>query len=154
MTGQKVLVLDANILIRAVLGQRVRHLIKQYQDRVDFYVPDLCLVEARRHLPGILSDRGVQVEPGVAMLEEISSLMEPVSPGLYARFKIPALQRVSSRDPKDWPIVATALLLRCPIWTEDRDFFGIGIPTWVTELVEIFLDDPQPEPALPAYPVT
>jgi hypothetical protein len=27
-------------------------------------------------------------------------------------------------DSEDWPVLACALILDCPIWTEDRDFFG------------------------------
>jgi predicted nucleic acid-binding protein len=50
-----------------------------------------------------------------------------------------ARRRLSGRDENDWPIVALALQLECPIWTEDRDFFGIGIPTWTTSRIEIFL---------------
>lgn len=50
-----------------------------------------------------------------------------------------ALQRIGRRDPDDWPIVAAALALDCPIWTEDRDFFGAGVATWTSELVEIYL---------------
>ena len=37
------------------------------------------------------------------------------------------------------PILAAALALRCPIWTEDADFFGTGIGTWTTDRVELFL---------------
>lgn len=44
-----------------------------------------------------------------------------------------------SCDEEDWPIVATALLLKCPVWTEDRDFFGSGIPTWTTETIDLYL---------------
>ena len=36
----------------------------------------------------------------------------------------------------DWPIVAVALLLDFPIWTEDQDFFGAGVATWTTDRVE------------------
>ena len=50
-----------------------------------------------------------------------------------------ALNRIYERDEKDWPIVALALAFDCPIWTEDQDFFGIGIPTWRTKNIEIFL---------------
>ena len=39
-----------------------------------------------------------------------------------------------------WP----ALLLSCPIWTEDRDFFGTGVATWTTGLVELYFTDPNP----------
>ncbi|WP_455227346.1 PIN domain-containing protein [Lautropia mirabilis] len=27
----------------------------------------------------------------------------------------------------------------CPIWTEDQDFFGTGVPTWTTDRVELYL---------------
>ena len=57
-----------------------------------------------------------------------------------------ALQRIGRRDPDDWPIAAAALVLDCPIWTEDKDFFGAGIPTWTSDLVEIYLrGDRQPD---------
>jgi predicted nucleic acid-binding protein len=45
----------------------------------------------------------------------------------------------SCGDPDDWPIVAAALLLDLPIWTEDQDFFGSGIAIWTTDRVEIYL---------------
>ncbi|WP_083503856.1 PIN domain-containing protein [Legionella nautarum] len=36
-------------------------------------------------------------------------------------------------------MVATRLVLDCPIWTEDKDFFALGMPTWTTERIHIFL---------------
>jgi predicted nucleic acid-binding protein len=50
-----------------------------------------------------------------------------------------ALDRIGTRDPMDWPIVAAALALDCPIWTEDKDFFGSGMATWTTDRIEIYL---------------
>jgi predicted nucleic acid-binding protein len=50
-----------------------------------------------------------------------------------------ARARIIRRDPDDWPTIACALTLDCPIWTEDRDFFGAGVPTWTTDRVELFL---------------
>jgi predicted nucleic acid-binding protein len=49
----KGIILDANILIRAVLGSRVRGLIELYADRVRFFTPELCVAEAQRHLPSL-----------------------------------------------------------------------------------------------------
>ena len=40
---------------------------------------------------------------------------------------------------EDWPVLACALALECPIWTEDRDFFGTGVATWTSDRVELFL---------------
>ena len=48
--------------------------------------------------------------------------------------------RIKSRDIRDWPIVATALTLNCPIWTEDQDFFGTGLPTWATDRIHIYFE--------------
>jgi predicted nucleic acid-binding protein len=50
-----------------------------------------------------------------------------------------ASKRLARRDEDDWPILAAALALRCPIWTEDTGFFGCGVATWTTDRVELFL---------------
>ena len=49
------LVLDANILIRAVLGSRVLFLLRKYAERVEFFAPGQCFQEARENLPGFWS---------------------------------------------------------------------------------------------------
>jgi len=51
------------------------------------------------------------------------------------------LRRGRRRDLADWPILATAIVLDCLIWTEDQDFFGTGVPTWTTDRVELYLSD-------------
>lgn len=60
-----------------------------------------------------------------------------------------ALARIGQRDPEDWPVLACALMSDCPIWTEDRDFFGTGVATWTTALVELFLSAPLAGSELP-----
>ena len=45
---RRALVLDANILIRAVLGQRVRDLILENADCVHFFTPIDCIEDAKR----------------------------------------------------------------------------------------------------------
>lgn len=53
-----------------------------------------------------------------------------------------AKARIARRDARDWPAVAAAMLLNCPVWTEDSDFFGAGVCTWTTGTVEIYLNGP------------
>ena len=67
--------------------------------------------------------------------------MELVDASLYEEYETPARERAGQRDPADWPIAAVALLLDLPMWTEDQDFFGSGIPIWTTDRVELFLRD-------------
>lgn len=58
-THRRALVLDANILIRAVLGTQVRNLILEYDGNVLFFTPQVCVDDARRYLPDLLASRGV-----------------------------------------------------------------------------------------------
>ena len=96
MAASKRLVLDANILIRAVLGVRVRSLIEARCERIAFFVASESLEEAVKYLGEIAAERGIEV----------------------------------------------ALLLECPIRTEDRDFFGSGVATWTTATVERYRREP------------
>ena len=51
------IVLDANILIRAVLGRRVRHLLETYSAQgVRSYAPDVAYTDAEEYLPALLMD--------------------------------------------------------------------------------------------------
>jgi len=65
--------------------------------------------------------------------------VEPVPDEVIIPLELPAMDRIADRDPMDWPVVAAALALDCPIWTEDRDFFGAGVPVWTSARVEIYL---------------
>jgi len=56
MSG-KAIVLDANILIRAVLGKRVRELIFDSAATVKFFAPDVAYADARKYLPTLLKKR-------------------------------------------------------------------------------------------------
>jgi predicted nucleic acid-binding protein len=136
---RKGLVLDANILIRAVLGMRVRTLLERYEESCEFCSPDVCFLEARRHLPQILGNRGLDAGPALGVLDGIARLVQPIEQELYRSFEAVARTRIAPRNLRDWPVVALALALNLSIWTEDQDFFGSGIATWTTDRVEIYL---------------
>ncbi len=141
MTDQKRLVLDANILLRAVFGVRVRSLLESYEDSVSFYAPDICFADARKYIPSLSGKRRIDPGPGIRVLDHLSRLVEVVDRSLYEEYEASARERMISRDEDDWPIVATALLLKSPVWTEDKDFFGSGVSTWTSETVELYLRD-------------
>ena len=133
------LVLDANILIRAVLGKRVRNLIETYAEHVRFFTPDVCVTSAQEYLPDLARRRGWPVAEGIALLARVCDWIEVVDNTLYAEREASARARMAARDEEDWPVAAVALTLDSPIWTEDRDFFGAGIATWTTDRVELYL---------------
>ena len=139
MNQRKGLVLDANILIRAVLGRRVRELLEAYEDVATFYSPDVCFEDARHYLPQVFEKRGLNPQSGLSVLAQLTDLVESVDQSLYGEYERLARERIEIRDPDDWPVVALALLLDLPIWTEDQDLFGSGVATWTTDRVELYL---------------
>jgi hypothetical protein len=53
------IVLDANILIRAVLGRRVRELIDTHGAQgVRFFAPDVAFADDEKYLPPLLKEAG------------------------------------------------------------------------------------------------
>jgi hypothetical protein len=81
------LVLDANILIRAVLGSRVLLLLSKYAEHMDFVAPDSAFQEAREKLPVILQRRNLPVIPTMAVLELVSGLVQTVESETYTRLE-------------------------------------------------------------------
>jgi predicted nucleic acid-binding protein len=139
--SKKTLVLDANILIRAVLGTRVRSLLMDHAESVKFFAPDSAYAEAKKYLPALLQKQGVANKPAMTVLDMLVTLVEPMELELYESLKEPALKRIAIRDANDWPVLACAMALGCAVWTEDSDFFGAGVATWTTDRVELYFAD-------------
>jgi predicted nucleic acid-binding protein len=137
--GRKGLVLDANILLRAVFGHRVRQILEAYEDEARFYSPDVCFADAERYIPDISDRRRLDADLGLSILGQVEGIVERVDRSLYEEYESTARGRVGTQDPEDWPVAAVALLLELPIGTEDQDFFGTGIATWTTDRVELYL---------------
>lgn len=116
-SGSRV-VLDANILIRAVLGARVKKIITDHAEHAEFFAPEVAYGDAERYLPDILAkhDRAVEIDDALAFLEQLRAVVVSVPEELYEHRKADALSRIESRDPDDWPVLASALVIECPVW--------------------------------------
>jgi len=131
--------MDANILVRAVLGERVRAVIEAHAEEVSFFVPEVAYAEAEEHLATLVVKRGGDPEKALSLLRCLRSLVVLIGSEVYGELETEARERLGARDPEDWPILASALALGCPIWTEDADFFGCGVATWTSDRVLMFL---------------
>lgn len=140
-------VLDANILIRAVLGTKVPKLLRDYHHRVEFYTPDSAFREAKDALPLILTGRGIPVGPIMELLVAFSQIIQIIEPATYGAMEAEARLRLDRRDQDDWPILASALVLGCPVWTEDTDFFGCGVATWTSDRIELYFGQSRSQQA-------
>jgi predicted nucleic acid-binding protein len=138
--SSRILVLDANILIRAVLGKKVRSLITTFSNSVEFFTPDVCFEDAQKYLPLLFEKRSIPSEPALEVLSNLQRLIQIADKSIYEERATEAQQRIKKRDFHDWPIVATALTFNSPVWTEDQDFFGSGLSVWTTDRIHIFLE--------------
>lgn len=136
--GGKAIVLDANILVRAVLGRRVRELLLEHAEHIKFFTPDVAYEDAKKYLPGLLDKRGVSEVVVVQVLDQLQSIIQVIDSEIYGAMKTQALQRITSRDADDWPVLACAMALNCPVWTEDADFFGSGVATWTSDRIALY----------------
>lgn len=138
--NQKAIIFDANILVRAVLGTKVAHLLTLYRN-IGFFSPDVCFEDAKKYIPSILQKRSDPTRRAIEMLDRLPDLITCIPIEQYQTHREEAKHRIRSRDLADWPVIAAALTLNSPIWTEDQDFFGVGIATWTTDRVHLFFQD-------------
>jgi len=118
------LVVDANIMISAMLGQTLPLLEEQAERGIILAAPEAQFTETRK----ILDRLGVEaIEERMADLMDI---IEPIDPALFAHFEDRACERLEPRGRPDWPVLAAAMALEADIWSHDRDFFGVGVPVW------------------------
>ena len=108
----KAIVLDANILIRAVLGKRVRELIFTHASSVKFFAPDVAYADARKHLPSLLEKRGIQSTAAIKVLDSLESIVQPLDLELYVGMQQQALERIAIRDADDWPVLACSMVIQ------------------------------------------
>ncbi len=140
---RKLLVVDAMVLISAVIGEATPRLIQTLLPQVNLYAPEHAFEEAEKHLPTILQRRNTSTEDLKAVLESLEQLKKiiiSIPKEDYEHLHHQASQRIP-RDPKDWPCVALAMLLKAPIWTRDADYFGIGMAIWTNETVKFYKEE-------------
>ena len=107
----RALVLDANIIVRAVLGQRVRGVLELHSESISFFIPDVAFQEALEHLPSIVAARGGDPRRLTELFNALSTFVKIVGPEVYGELEAVARKRLQHRDIDDWPIPATALAL-------------------------------------------
>jgi predicted nucleic acid-binding protein len=93
----------------------------------------------KRYLAEIAPRRGLKEPVWRPSFAAVLGTIQIIPQDQLEAVRAEATERVGRRDPDDWPAVAAALQLGCPVWTEDDDFFGSGVATWTTGTVEIFL---------------
>lgn len=123
-----ILVVDANVLVRMVVGERAHRDAEEAIGRgVEFMTTARQLDEAAGVLAGVF-----KLEPAdiVEQVLQVVGLMAVTDVEGYAHFRIEAEARLRSRARDDWHVLATALSFMAGIWSDNRDFFGTGVAVW------------------------
>ncbi len=139
------LAVDASTMVAEVLRTRGRMLLAH--PRLDLFIAADAWNETEHELRkrvALIVERGhLETAEAAQLLEDalttITARVTFVPPTLYVDHLEGAEWRIP-RDPRDVPTVALALTLDCGIWTADYDFFGCGLPVWVTETLLQYLE--------------
>ena len=117
-------------LIRGCLGVRVRTLIADYADRVDFFVAEANVAEAAHYISHLAREKNLDEAVCTEALLSLMRVVQMIEDTVLESAREEALARI--RDADDWPALALGLQLECAIWTEEQDFFGTGVATWTS----------------------
>jgi predicted nucleic acid-binding protein len=139
------LVVDANILVAELLRVRGLKLLTDpsLQLCTTAQIASETAHELRRRLRAMVERGRLFQHEAIASLEVAESIMT-TSIAMFADHEFADhLHEAHVRIPQDAddaPTVALALAFDCGIWTQDRDFFGCGLPVWSTEVVRRHLE--------------
>lgn len=120
---------DANVLLSAVLGGRAR-LILTHSDVEAVLTTEKVFSEVEEYATLLAHKRHLALDTlllAVATLP-ISVLMQENYAGSLPR----ARKLIGKRDPDDAEILALALHLKLPLWSNDNDFEGTGVEWYTT----------------------
>jgi predicted nucleic acid-binding protein len=119
----ELLVVDANPILSALLGGAAREVL--FSGKFTLYSTQHALFEVAKHLSSLAKRLDV---PESDLFREYQLLpITACQPSQYDFSLAEAERWIGGRDPKDVPILALAISLHCPLWTDDRDFDGISV---------------------------
>ena len=78
MSPPKGLVLDVNIVMRAVFGKRVLHLWEEDEDGARFYTPDVCFQDVPKCAPLVSKQRCLNADARLARLQQVGRIVKHV----------------------------------------------------------------------------
>lgn len=121
---------DANALLSAVLGGRAR-LILQHPQVEEVLTAEETLDEVQEYAPVLA--RKKRLHEDLVLLAVATLPVTAIERKIYASGMAEASRRIGQRDPDDVPILALALTLHVPLWSNDKDFRGAGVEWYTTE---------------------
>jgi predicted nucleic acid-binding protein len=134
------LIVDANILLGAVLGKSLPLLADIASRNSVLLVPARMIVEAR----SVVADKVRTPLPGAfERLLAAETLVTILDANHYEHKECNARDRLTSDGQKDWPLLAAALALDAPIWSNDKHLWGTGVAIWLTRNIRFWNEEEE-----------
>jgi len=121
---------DANVLLSAVIGGRA-NLILNHPQVHEVFTAGHTLAEVEEY--SVVLAKKKRIPSDVLLLAVAALPVTVVSRPLYNKNMAEAVKRIGRRDPDDVELLALALHLRIPVWSNDRDFEDLDIQWFTTE---------------------
>jgi len=123
------LLIDTNILARCSQGRAMIRLHALHARGVNLATTDRNVDELERKLVEVF---GWSEKDARSEVDRVLDAVEVVPARDYEHGRRAADQRLRQGGKSDWPALAAALTLDAAIWSDDVDFFGVGVPVWST----------------------
>jgi predicted nucleic acid-binding protein len=127
---------DANSALSAIIGGRARDVFLKAEE-TSFYTTACNFKEVEKYIPILSSKRGLLPEN---LYLALSTLPIIVCTEDFYKDKIKqAKALIEARDPDDIHLLALALKLGSPIWSNDKDFHDLEVEVYSTlDLIKFF----------------
>ena len=123
------LAVDANPILSAIIGGSARAVFLAAKETI-FYTTSFNFKRVEKYIPVLSSKRKIPLE-GLYMA--LSLLPVTVCDMEFYKNKMAQAKRMLvKRCPEDAHLLALSLKLDCPVWSNDRDFEGLGIKVYST----------------------
>jgi len=123
------LVADANVLLSALIGGRARVALTHPSVR-EVYAAAATLGEVQEYVTGLARKKRLPLDVLLLALAALPVIV--VERTDYERKVSEATRRVGRRDPDDVDVLALALHLGVPVWSNDDDFREAGVEWFTT----------------------
>jgi predicted nucleic acid-binding protein len=121
---------DANVLLSAVIGGRAK-LVLNHPQVEEIFTTQHTLAEVEEYTMVLAKSK--RLPPDVLLLAVSALPVTVVGRAQYARSMPGAFRRIGHRDSDDAELLALALQLNIPVWSNDKDFEGFRVELFTTE---------------------
>lgn len=119
---------DANVILSAVAGKAALRIF--LKEDVEIITTQFNVDEVREYLSVIAEKYEFSEEILESQLKLLPLSVYPLH--FYEDFIQKASQKLSGRDEDDIELLALAIKLKLPVWSNDNDFKNLGIEVYTT----------------------